>query len=214
MKQRWQKLVVRIDALSLRERVFLFLSIIVCTLALADLFWLSPAQSAYTQARQRVTAQEVELKRLRAELTGAAQPVDPAVAVRNEIADINTRLAAVNADISAVAPLAEGGPAIEQALVQFLQRREGLTLVSTSTLQQTIPAPRAGAEVGASTNAPVLARKGLELTVTGPYAELVRYVSTLENALPTLRWGSLHLKSTKQPASELTLQVFVVGVAP
>ena len=60
---------------------------------------------------------------------------------------------------------------------------------------------------------PVLLRRGLELSVSGSYAELVRYVNTLESALPTLRWGTLHLKSAKQPP-ELTLQVFVVGAPP
>jgi MSHA biogenesis protein MshJ len=211
MKQRWQQLVTRIDALNLRERVFLFLAIIVCSLALVDTFWLSPAQMAYTQAKQRVTAQEAELQRLRAELAGAAQQVDPAKAVRDEIADIAARLEAVNVDIRAVAPLAEGGPAIEQTLVQFLRRREGLTLVRTGTVKQdATPAPQAGTAANGG-GAPMLSRRGLELTVTGPYAELVRYVSTLENALPTLRWGSLQLKAAKEQPPELTLQVFVVG---
>jgi MSHA biogenesis protein MshJ len=102
--------------------------------------------------------------------------------------------------------LAEGGPAIEQALVQFLRRQEGLTLLSTGTVKQDAPAAPA---TGAS--APALSRRGLELSVSGSYAELVRYVKTLENALPTLRWGTLQLKATKQPP-ELTLQVYVVGV--
>jgi len=207
MKQRWQQLVTRIDELNLRERVFLFLAIIVCTLALADTLWLSPARIAYTQATQRVAAQGLELKRLRDELQGMAQPVDASKTVRDEIADINLRLDAVNEDIKLVAPLAEGGPAIEQALVQFLRRQEGLTLLSTGTVKQ--EAPPAAPATGASAQA--LSRRGLELSVSGSYAELVRYVKTLENALPTLRWGTLQLKATKQPP-ELTLQVYVVGV--
>ncbi|MFZ2307814.1 MAG: hypothetical protein WAW73_14560 [Rhodoferax sp.] len=211
MKQRWQQLVTRIDAMNLRERVFLFLAIIVCTLALADTLWLSPAQMAYTQAKQRFSAQGVELTRLRAELQGTAQPVDASKAVRDEIAEIGLRMDAVNEDIRAVAPLAEGGPAIEQALVQFLRRQDGLTLLSTGTVKQ--DSPVATSAVAAGANAPVLSRRGLELSVSGSYAELVRYVATLETALPTLRWGALQLKATKQPP-ELTLQVFVVGVPP
>jgi len=205
MKQRWQQLVTRIDALNLRERVFLFVAIIVCTLALADSFWLSPAQMDYTQATQRVAAQNLELKRLRDALQGMAQPMDASKAVRDEISEINLRLDTVNEDIKLVAPLAEGGPAIEQALVQFLRRQEGLTLLSTGTVKQdAAPAPAAAG------SAPVLARRGLELSVSGSYSELVRYVRTLENALPTLRWGMLELKAAKQPP-ELTLQVYVVG---
>lgn len=208
MKQRWQRLVTRVDAMNLRERVFLFLAVIVCTLALADTFWLSPAQIAYRQATQRVAAQGPELKRLRDELQGMAQQVDPGKAVRDETTQISLRLDAVNAEIRAVAPLAEGGPAIEQALVQFLRRQEGLTLLNTGTIQQDMPA---SAAPSAATGAPILSRRALELSVSGSYAELVRYVSTLETALPTLRWGLLQLKATKQPP-ELTLQVYVVGV--
>lgn len=210
MKQRWQQLVARIDALNLRERVFLFLAIIVCTLALADTVWLSPAQIAYTQATQRVAAQGLELKRLRDELQGAAQPVDASKVARDEIAEINLRLDAVNEDIKAVAPLAEGGPAIEQTLVQFLRRHEGLTLLRTGTVKQDPVTTAATTSAGAS--APVVSRRGLELSVSGSYAELVRYVKTLENALPTLRWGALELKATPQQPTELTLQVYVVGV--
>lgn len=210
MKQQWQQLAVRIDAMQLRERVFLFLAIIISCLALADTLWLSPAQTVHKQTTQRFAAQGVELQRLRDELKSVVQPVDANKTVRDDIAAVNLRLDAINQEIKAVAPLAEGGPAIEQALVQFLRRQEGLTLLRTATIKQD------GANsTPAATAAPVapntLSRRGLELSVAGPYADLVRYVRTLENALPTLRWGALQLKAGKQ-TSELTLQVYVVGV--
>lgn len=210
MKQWWQQQVVRIDALSLRERAFLFLSVIVVCMALADVLWLSPAQVAHQQATQRFAAQGTELSRLRDELKSTAQPVDASKAVRDDIAAANARLEAVNQEIKAVAPLADGGPALEQVLVQFLRRQEGLTLLSTGTLKQDAAIPVAPATVAAPTG---LSRRGMELRVAGPYPELVRYVKTLEIALPALRWGALQLKSEKQPP-ELTLQVYVVGVQP
>lgn len=214
MKQKWQQLAVRIDAMQLRERAFLFLAIIICLLALADTVWLSPAQLAHKQATQRFAAQGADLQRLRDELTSLAQPVDASKAVREQIAEANLRLDAINEEIKTVAPQAEGGPVIEQALVQFLRRQEGLTLLRTGTLKQDTPNPAAATPVAGVATAPAaLTRRGLELSVSGSYAELVRYVRTLENALPTLRWGSLQIKATKQ-APELTLQVYVVGVSP
>ncbi len=210
MKQWWQQQVVRIDALSLRERAFLFLSVIVVCLALADVLWLSPAQVAHQQVTQRFAAQGTELSRLRDELKSTAQPVDASKAVRDDMAAANARLEVVNQEIKAVAPLADGGPALEQVLVQFLRRQEGLTLLSTGTLKQDAAIPVATATVAAPTG---LSKRGMELRVAGPYPELVRYVKTLEIALPALRWGALQLKSEKQPP-ELTLQVYVVGVQP
>ncbi len=211
MKQKWQLLVARVDAMQLRERVFLFLAVIICFLALADTLWLTPAQTAQKQAKLRFESQSTELQRLRSELTAMAQTVDPGKAVRDDIASANLRLDVINQEIRAVAPLAEGGPAIEQALVQFLRRQEQLTLLSTGTIKSdTAPSPGAAPAAGTQ---PVLSRRGLELRVAGSYADLVRYVRTLENALPTLRWGTLQIKATKQPP-ELTLQVYVVGVPP
>lgn len=217
MKQKWQLLASRIDAMQLRERVFLFLAIIVSCLALADTLWLTPAQLAYKQTTQRFAAQGTELQRLRDELKTVAQPVDASKAVRDDIAEANQRLDAINQEIRAVAPLAQGGPAIEEALVQFLRRQEGLTLLRTGTIKQEAPSPgptTATAPGAAATDTQaVLTRRGLELSVSGSYADLVRYVKTLEDALPTLRWGTLQIKATKQPP-ELTLQVYVVGVTP
>lgn len=211
MKKKWELLAGRIDAMQLRERVFLFLAIIIGTLALADTLWLTPAQTAQKQAKQRFETQSTELQRLREELRSVSQTVDPSKAVRDEIAATNLRLDAVNQDIRAVAPLAEGGPAIEQTLVQFLRSHEGLTLLRTETLKQETPPATTAAP--ATSAAPTLQRRGLELSVTGSYANLVRYVQTLENALPTLRWGNLQIKTTPQ-SPEMTLQVFVVGAPP
>lgn len=211
MKKQWELVSARIDAMQLRERVFLFLAIILSALALADTVWLTPAQTAQKQAKQRFETQANELQRLREELRASAQTVDPSRAVLEEIAATNQSLDAVNNDIRAVAPLAQGGPAIEQALVQFLRRQDGLTLLSTGTLQ-----PPAAALVGVAAPGgaqPTLQRRGLELSVTGSYADLVRYVQTLERALPTLRWGNLQIKTTPR-TPEMTLQVFVVGAPP
>jgi MSHA biogenesis protein MshJ len=89
MKQQWQKLAVRIDAMQLRERVFLFLAIIICCVALADAVWLSPAQLAHKQITLRQAAQGAELQRLRDELKTLAQPVDASKTVRDDIAATN-----------------------------------------------------------------------------------------------------------------------------
>ena len=47
MKAWWAIQAGRINALSLRERLFLFLSLLVVILAIADVLWLNPAQTAY-----------------------------------------------------------------------------------------------------------------------------------------------------------------------
>jgi MSHA biogenesis protein MshJ len=215
MKRWWETQSARINALSMRERVFLFFSIMACGMALADVLWLSPAQTAHTQLTQRFAKQGTELQRARTELKTVAQPVDNNKAMRDEITAINTHVAAVNQNIQDVLPAATQVAPLAQVLVHLLQRHAGLTLVRTSAVAPdaavVIAAPRVGAAASAM---PVgLTRQGVEFTVSGPYPELMRYVQTLETALPHVRWGAMKLKSEKLPP-ELTLQLFLVGVQP
>jgi MSHA biogenesis protein MshJ len=204
MKRWWSLLATRIDALSLRERVFLFFTLLVLLVLLADVLWLSPAQQYHRQWKQRVAAQETEINQTREALRLAGAETAPGVQMRSELQRIEDRLAEIDRQIAAL-PLAQADqPPLQQVLVHFLRRHEGLVLVRTATLP---PEKRQDASGG-------YRRQILELTVAGPYAELTRYVQTLERALPALRWGVMKLDSPKQPP-ELTLQVWlVVGDAP
>lgn len=201
MKQRWQQLTLRIDALSLRERGILFAVLLMCSMLLADTLWLSPAQMAHKQAALQLSTQSQELQRLRDELRTMAVPVDVNQQTRDEIAQVQLQVQAINQEIEAVAPQAAGGPAIESTLVQLLRRQEGLTLLGIST------APT----IGASTDPTKPVRQTIELRVSGSYAELTRYIATLENTLPTLRWGTLLVQGTPG-APELKAEMFLLGV--
>lgn len=203
MKQWWQIQAARIDALSLRERGFLFFSLIVTCLALADVLWLSPAMDTHAKLTQQFGAQGTDLQRLRAQLQSTPAPVDVNKPARAELAQLQQQLQVLKQDIAAVA--GSGTPALEPVLVEFLRRREGLVLLSTATL-------KSDAET-AETAVPGVARRGVELKVQGAYPELVKYVKSLEQALPSLRWGHMQLRSEKQPP-ELTLQVYVLEVQP
>lgn len=204
MKVWWSLQAVRIDAMSLRERMFLFFSILLVLLASVDVLWLAPEQAAYKLAQQNHAAQNAELMRLRADLATLSKPVDASQALRDQVAESDRRLVAQRQEIDALAPAsATGGHALEAVLVQFLQRRPGLRLVSSGTVEVDGKAPVV----------PGLVRRGLQLKVAGPYAELARYVKSLEQALPRLRWGPMQLVADKQ-VPELTLQVFVLEVQP
>lgn len=229
----WTQQAARIDALSQRERLVLFVTVIVSCLAVADLAWLSPAQSQYKQAVQRFGLQNAELAKLRTELSSIPVTSDSNQPVRAELATAAAKLQTLELQIQALAPQAQGAPALEQVLVQFLKRQDGLTLLGLRTLE---PGGAASAPVNASSPNPLasmasappgviptaagqpqlgsaVSKRGVELRVSGPYAELVRYVQALELALPGLRWGRMQLKADNS-SPVLTVQVFLVGLEP
>lgn len=213
MKDKWKLLAGRIDALSLRERALLFVSLLIGGLVLGDQLWLAPAQLRQQQLVARVRLQSAELQALRVQL--GASKVEPAPAntvqtVRAEIAALQSRIDGVNREIAQLSKLGREVDPLPQVLLHILRRYEGLTLERTATLAPETAKPT---QVGASVASTSLLRHGMEFTVTGSYGELMRYVQTLELELPALRWGTMKLSSGK-PAPSLTLQVFWLGATP
>lgn len=210
MKAWWTRLAVRIDALSLRERVFLFATLIVLSMLLAEALWLGPTQALHQQITQRVAAQAGEVQRLQQELDGLGAQTGPGQQVRDELAQVRERLEQVNGEIAQLPQGQADSTPLTKVLVHFLRRHEGLVLVRTATLDPS--GPGAGGNLQVLESVLGVQRQGLELTVAGSYHELARYVQTLERALPALRWGTMRMNSQSQPA-ELTLQVWLLGAA-
>ncbi len=202
MKLWWNVQAARLDALSTRERLILFVAVIALLLALLDVLWLTPAQNALRQAQQQVEAQNADLTRLRAELQANATPVDVNQTTRDALAGVQAQIIETDAQIASLAPASKGGPGLEQVLVQFLRRQDGITLQNAATLADATPA---GLPQG-------LRRLGVEVTLSGSYPRLVGAVKALEAALPQLRWGAMRLTSDKTREPELNLQVFVLAV--
>ena len=221
MKAQWEKLAARINALSERERIILFLSVVVALLAIGDALWLTPAIKAQKELVEKFGAQAAELDTLRVELVQIGHTVNPNQQARDDLAAVQKQLDQTSEDIGALLPEAPSGPALERVLVEFLRKQEGLTLLGAGTLKEEAPALSSAAGATGATNStnsasakPVsltLTRRGMELRVAGPYAALTRYLKSLETALPQLRWGPMQLKSDKNPP-ELTLTVYVLGV--
>ena len=214
MSAAWKKLAARIDALGLRERVFLFLSVIVVCVAIVDSVWVSPARLQHQQVRQQFDSNAAEMRQLQDEQRLKALQPDPARQVREEFDKVRAQIETSNRSIAALSAVAVGSTSLPDLLVHFLRRHQSLTLVRTAsvTVQPSLPGatPSGAPERAAPANA---ARLGQELTIAGPYPALVAYVRSLETAMPDLRWGALTIKADQQPP-ELTLQVFLIGSQP
>lgn len=210
-KNWWGVQAGRINDLSLRERMFLFLSVLACCIALADVLWLSPAQLAHKQLTQRFEKQSADLQRARDELKTLARPVDVGRAARAEIAAVKTQLDSVNQTIQEVLPGSAKATPLAQALTHLLRRQVGLTLVRTVAMAPEVSTVNAAQTADAAVLPVGLTRQGIEFTVTGAYPDLMRYVQTLETEMPQVRWGVMTLKSDKLPP-ELTLQLFLLEV--
>lgn len=209
LKARWQVQAKRIDALSLRERVFLFLSIAMVLAALLDQFVISPLSAEQAKLRQNQQRQATELKTLRQQFTEASElnaAGSPQGQLRAALRVAQAETLELDQQLQQRTGLLDNRSQLPEVMGRLLRQHERLTLLKLHTLDDAaLPQPG-----GTAATASTLKWRGVELQVSGDYLDLMRYLAELETALPSLRWGPLRLSNESGP-TQLQLQVFLVG---
>jgi MSHA biogenesis protein MshJ len=201
MKAFWLRQSRRIDALTLRERAIMFVSLACALIAAVDAVALSPslAEQKLLVAQSRQKAAEMDALRARLAQVDKA-PDTPQAALARQLQESRARLTAVDAEIASRSTAVDTGTRLPALLERVLARHEGLTLMRLA-----IAAP---STVG---NAPPW--RGVDLGVRGSYHDLVRYVADTESSMPGLRWGELRI-AAKGSTTELAATVYLLGDPP
>ncbi|WP_457332457.1 hypothetical protein [Rhizobacter sp. P5_C2] len=212
----WKRCARRINAFGLRERCMLFLSAATLVVAAADSLLLSPAIAEQKRLAEGLKRERTELSALRVQLDTAnhAGGDSPVARLRREIAQWQARQQAVDADIARLGAASGDRPTLAQLLERTLARHERLTLLKIATVAEvstSVPAPASAVSSGSPAG---LRWQGVELAVSGSYADLVDYLAALEQALPGLRWDTLKLSGSATAPSSLALRLYLVEAAP
>ena len=203
MKTIWRNLARRLNALSLRERVIMAVSLAVALAAVVDMAVLSPQLAAQNEALAQLRSQQATLTTLRAQLAAPAAS-SPAGALRQRLVAEQARLQAVEAALAQ--RLGSGHEASLPALLQqVLRRHDKLTLLKLDTVPPATPDPAAPAAPSA--------RRSVELQLAGSYADLLAYAQAIEQQLPGLRWAALQIDAGPQPPV-LSARVWLPGETP
>ncbi|MCE4539382.1 hypothetical protein LXT12_19190 [Pelomonas sp. P7] len=220
LQRRWERQAKRIDALSLRERVILFLSIVAVLAALFDTLVLSPLSGRARQRSEAQARQAAELAQLREQFVAVSRSgSEPAAALRRQLDEAQAERSQLDAELrqAATASAGEGLPTVLQRL---LAQQPGLVLERLTLLDDTsvaLPAT-ASAPTGPRpppTGMPGMSWQGVELQVQGGYREMQRYLQSLEAELPGLRWGEMHLTATGPgEPPRLVAQLFLLKIQP
>jgi len=205
MKAFWQQQARRIDALTLRERAIMFVSIAVALVAVTDALVLSPRLAEQKSLLSEQRLKSAELDTLRTTVAAGGPGADtPAARLARQLTDARARQQALDTEISRGLASGQGGARLPDLLERVLRRYERLTLLRLTT----VAAPRTAA-------APAIALplQGVEIALRGSYPDLAQFVADTESALPALRWGELSI-STAGEMPVLTARVYLLGAAP
>jgi MSHA biogenesis protein MshJ len=203
---RWRQLRRQFDARLLNERRLIIGAVIALIAYLCDLMLITPGFNALKAARQREQtaamardAMQSELNRKRVELANRLMDAQKEQAVlRKRLADGEQELARQQ---SMMAPARDMQNLLEGLLSQHGQLR--------LRAMRTLPS----AEVqfknasGSTGGAPVLYSHGLEISVSGPFLDLVGWLRGVEQLPRRLLWSGMTLSVVDGAQPTLTLQV-------
>lgn len=222
MKEAWIRLSARFDALSRRERLVIFFGAIAAVALLGFQLLIDPYQARFataTKSLQQVTQSRQEvLAKLTTELAPSRQPDHQ---LRIDLETARQRLVKINSQFETVhATLVQPGQMA--ALVESVLKSErGLQLVSMTTLSPS-PVLSKPPVAGPGEARPVpgdsdsaesvgLFKHGLQITVRGGYADLLRYVERLEGLPQKMYWGRVVLATEEYPVSRLQLTIYTIS---
>lgn len=223
MRQYWDRLADRVDALSLRERVLVFLMVAAVALALMNVLLLNPLLAKQTRLAGQMKQDEGRLEAVHAQVQALVrESTGGADAARQERLPILKQKIAQADD--ALRDMQKGlvPPDRMAALLRDILQHEGrLQMVSLKTLpassildaaaQKDMPAEKA--KTGASpAEGPLVYRHGVEVVVRGEYKELLDYLVRLEGLKWQMFWGKAELKVEEYPRSALTLTLYTLSL--
>lgn len=236
MKQILLSLTEKIDGLTLRQRLLVFLAVAMMLVMLADAVFLEPLL-----AGQKKLSQEMAQNRklfdsayTQVEALGKGSSTDPDVENKKRLAELRRKLAQADASLSGLQQKLVTPDKMASLLQDILRKNGRLQLISmrsvpaSSLLEEEDGAPEGasawqGSVAGSSENAAapkpgkderrehVLYKQGVQVSLRGSYADLLQYLTMLENLPWQMYWGQASFKVERYPVATLTFTVYTLS---
>lgn len=195
----------RIDAMSLRERAMVALTVLAVLWAIWDALLMRPL-NALEQARQEqlasVTQQLGELNHAIQTLAGG-RAGNPEQDARRRLAGLRARAVEVDTELRTVTRELVPPNEMTTLLETVLEQTGRLRLVGMETL----PAEPVETDAGETG----YYRHGLAVDVRGSYLDTLRYLEALEKLKWRFFWESVELEVLDHPTSQVRIIVYTLG---
>ena len=221
MKQQWEKISAKVDAMSMRERALIFATAVVLALSLVNTLLLEPLFVRQKALRTQVSQQQQMMSEVQLQITALQQQNSPDSTspqriqinqIRQEIAEGDVYLKSSRERLVQPEKMAEH-------LRQLLNKNDRLQLLALQTLPVTPLLEPAGAkgadqsrDVQAVTQDKQVFKHGVQLTLRGNYLDLLPYLSALEKLPQQMYWARAQMKVVQYPSAELTLILYTLSL--
>jgi len=228
VKQLWSRYAERIDALSVRERVLVFSTAMALLLAFLYTLLIDPQVGMQKRLFSTVMQKQAELKSLEAQITAIAtgRASDPDKLLRERLARVYKELREIELQIGTEEHRFTAPEQMKTVIEEMLARNRAVQLVAMKTLPSStiaearaesgkVEAPKPVAKQQPQPDTPgerLIYRHGIEVTVSGSYLDLLRYVADLEHLRTQLYWSSLEIDATRYPRHTMKIVVYTLSL--
>ena len=218
LKLRFQTLKEKIDALSLRERLLVFLAVIAAILGLWETFIYQSIRQEQQQFNEELVQIEAKIlsQTTLAEQLLAKTSVDPNKATRNQLARTQADIRRTKSQIDAKAAELISPQQMAKALEELLLQHREMVLIKLETLSPTKLFAGSQAELNpqAETNTdevlPVY-RHGLKLEIEGGYFETIQYLTALESLQWRFYWDRVDYQRQDYPLARIKIEIYTLS---
>lgn len=227
MKQAWHKLALKIDAMSLRERVIIFAIAVLILVLLINAALLDPQYAKQSKLSQQIKEQQAQIADIQNQIQQRvkAQANDPDYDVRVRMQALRQRAQQMNDALGDVQKGLVPPGRMAALLESVLKKNDKLLLLSLKTLPvkrlndavdadekpapDTLPISLADEESDAVKG---VFKHTVELKVQGSYMDMMAYMKSLEDMPWQIFWGNAELTVDDYPKATLTLTLFTLSL--
>ena len=216
MQAQLDKVVARVDGMSLRERALIFAASAFMVVSLIDSLFLEPLLVKQKMLSAQVVQQQEKMKEAQSRIAALlqAKQADANSPQRERIRVLRQQIADGDAYLQDRRDKLVPPEKMAQLLEQVLNKNDRLKLVALNTLPVNLliePSPDASAGQAAGLERQIY-KHGVKITVRGSYADLLQYLTALEKLPTQMYWGVAKMDVVQHPTVELTLTLYTLSL--
>ena len=210
--ERLRKLGASVDALSLRERLMLFVGALVVIGGLWEALLAGPLEARELAASRQIATARDRLTQLDQAMELAARGIgDGMPAHLDRRRALEAQIVAGEQTVRIFTSDLVGPAQMREVLEALIERQKGLTLVRAVNLEVRPLIERAESDTTGSNEA-MLYRHGLTLELEGSFLDCLEYLEAVERLPWKLYWGALRLETLDYPTNAIRVDIFTLSL--
>lgn len=218
MKKYWEKYATKIDALTLRERAFVFIGMIAVIGITPFILIISPLMDKQKKLSEELIQQQTNLKATQDQLVALSQVRAKGSDQMNEqrLQKLREQIATIDNELKGMQSGLVAPEKMSALLENILKRNGRLQLVQLRTLpalslvdEKKPVTPNKETSPRSEQN---IYKHGIEMTIQGGYLDLLAYITQLERLPEQMFWSKVKMDSTQYPKVLLTVTVYTLSL--